>query len=727
MQYPTSPCSIDESFVSYSERLPSLHIPTSPSLLRRQGTTAAHKKRYMHNWENIFGRHTSKYSARGLWDLIKKEGKIVLFLVLLGATVSVLDYGINESIMGLRWTQAKLFTYLESQQPTSPDEVWNYSLGGAIAWGLVFALISISWTHYVDPFAAGSGIPEIKTILSADQRHAPGRYLRSRTLFAKSIGLATAQASGLSVGKEGPFVHTACIICHQLMKHCAFFHRIYRNESLHRHMYNAACAVGVASTFGAPIGGVLFSIEVTSSFLLLSNYWKSFVAAVSGSVMKQVLDYITTQSQQRLHSFQALFPTSYSDKSFGQLELFAFAFLGVLMGVLGATYVSMATRLRRFFAPLNRRFPLLWGGFISVVVTVVVFTPGPFNHLGVSDTLKDLCSPTPLGPNWQWQGSVLGPLAVSAVSKIFITLLSVSLPIPSGDFIPLFTAGAACGRLIGELIIFIFPTVDIVPGGYALVGGAALVASSTHTISVAVIALELTGQFIYFTPLFLAVLLAGGMGKALSVSIYDSVIISKGLPYLPMLLCHELRVANVCARDVMEDQLTCLPNRTTKGEIRALLKRFSRSSVPVVVDRGSRLFCGCVAREDLHALLAEDDHDGASNLPTATTGGMYMRQTEAGSTSTMVVDAVDDDHVVVLSDVVEMSGNVLKVDEDTPLETVHLLFEMLKCAKLFVTKFGVLEGVVTRASMHNRLTYLAPPDPSALMQQPVERHDDMVC
>ncbi|RQM27669.1 hypothetical protein B5M09_000497 [Aphanomyces astaci] len=699
MQYPTSPCSIDESFVSYSERLPSLHIPTSPSLLRRQGTTAAHKKRYMHNWENIFGRHTSKYSARGLWDLIKKEGKIVLFLVLLGATgnvihvfnlafvlaannfnhvVSVLDYGINESIMGLRWTQAKLFTYLESQQPTSPDEVWNYSLGGAIAWGLVFALISISWTHYVDPFAgtlefhvneadvavAGSGIPEIKTILSADQRHAPGRYLRSRTLFAKSIGLATAQASGLSVGKEGPFVHTACIICHQLMKHCAFFHRIYRNESLHRHMYNAACAVGVASTFGAPIGGVLFSIEVTSSFLLLSNYWKSFVAAVSGSVMKQVLDYITTQSQQRLHSFQALFPTSYSDKSFGQLELFAFAFLGVLMGVLGATYVSMATRLRRFFAPLNRRFPLLWGGFISVVVTVVVFTPGPFNHLGVSDTLKDLCSPTPLGPNWQWQGSVLGPLAVSAVSKIFITLLSVSLPIPSGDFIPLFTAGAACGRLIGELIIFIFPTVDIVPGGYALVGGAALVASSTHTISVA---------------------------------------------------------------DVMEDQLTCLPNRTTKGEIRALLKRFSRSSVPVVVDRGSRLFCGCVAREDLHALLAEDDHDGASNLPTATTGGMYMRQTEAGSTSTMVVDAVDDDHVVVLSDVVEMSGNVLKVDEDTPLETVHLLFEMLKCAKLFVTKFGVLEGVVTRASMHNRLTYLAPPDPSALMQQPVERHDDMVC
>ncbi|ETW05497.1 hypothetical protein H310_03258 [Aphanomyces invadans] len=723
MQFPNSPNSVDASFLSYSERLPSLQVPTSPSLLRRQGTTGG-KKRYMHNWENIFGRHTSKYSAKGLWDLVKKEGKIVLFLIILGAAVSVLDYAINESIVGLRSVQSKLFTLLESRSPSSADDgapaVWNYSLLGAIVWGMLFALISISWTHFVDPFAAGSGIPEIKTILSADQRHAPGRYLRSRTLFAKSIGLATAQASGLSVGKEGPFVHTACIICHQLMKHCQFFQRIYRNESLHRHMYNAACAVGVASTFGAPIGGVLFSIEVTSSFLLLSNYWKSFVAAVSGSVMKQVLDYITTQSQQRLHSFQALFPTTYSDKSFGQLELLSFALLGIVLGVLGATYVSMATRLRRFYAPLNRRCPLVWGGFISVIVTLVLFVPGLFNHLGVSLTLKELCAPTPLGPHWQWQQSVFGPLAVSAMSKVFITLLSVSLPIPSGDFIPLFTAGAAFGRIWGELLVVLYPNVEIVPGGYALVGGAALVASSTHTISVAVIALELTGQFIYFTPLFLAVLLAGGMGKALSVSVYDSVIISKGLPYLPMLLCHELRTNNVCAKDVMEEHLTCLPNHTSEGEIQALLKRFGRSSVPVVLDRESRLFCGCVAREDLQALLTDDQATTTSHLHT---NEHILLQQDSMS-------KVADEGTLVLSDVVEMSGNVIKVDEDTPLETVHLLFEMLKCAKLFVTKFGVLEGVVTRASIHNRLTYLAPQDPATPRQereQTVERHDDVVC
>ena len=37
-----------------------------------------------------------------------------------------------------------------------------------------------------------------------------------------------------------------------------------------------------ATAFHAPIGGVLFSIEVTATFYLVSNYWKAFVASISG-------------------------------------------------------------------------------------------------------------------------------------------------------------------------------------------------------------------------------------------------------------------------------------------------------------------------------------------------------------------------------------------------------------------------------------------------------------
>ena len=45
--------------------------------------------------------------------------------------------------------------------------------------------------------AAGSGIPEVKTILSGFVIHG---YLGCRTLFTKSVGLSLSVASGLSLG-----------------------------------------------------------------------------------------------------------------------------------------------------------------------------------------------------------------------------------------------------------------------------------------------------------------------------------------------------------------------------------------------------------------------------------------------------------------------------------------------------------------------------------------------
>jgi len=62
---------------------------------------------------------------------------------------------------------------------------------------------------------------------------------------------------------------TISIIIHHLLE----FSSIY---SIRHH------PIGLATVFNAPIGGLLFSIEVTSTYYLISNYWKSFMAAVAG-------------------------------------------------------------------------------------------------------------------------------------------------------------------------------------------------------------------------------------------------------------------------------------------------------------------------------------------------------------------------------------------------------------------------------------------------------------
>ena len=55
-----------------------------------------------------------------------------------------------------------------------------------------------------------------------------------------------------------------------------------------RSMLAAACAVGVVATFGTPIGGVLFSVEVTAVYYLVGNLWKAFVGAIAAVVFFQV-------------------------------------------------------------------------------------------------------------------------------------------------------------------------------------------------------------------------------------------------------------------------------------------------------------------------------------------------------------------------------------------------------------------------------------------------------
>lgn len=54
-------------------------------------------------------------------------------------------------------------------------------------------------------------------------------------------------------------------------------------------VFSAAAAVGVSLAFGTPIGGVLFSIEVTSSFYLVGNMWRGYFAATFATLFLKII------------------------------------------------------------------------------------------------------------------------------------------------------------------------------------------------------------------------------------------------------------------------------------------------------------------------------------------------------------------------------------------------------------------------------------------------------
>lgn len=122
----------------------------------------------------------------------------------------------------------------------------------------LFALTSASLVKSFAPYAAGSGISEIKCIIAGFVMKG---FLGFWTLLIKSICLPLAIASGLSVGKEGPSVHYAVCTGNVISK---FFDKYKRNAAKTREILSACAAAGVAVAFGSPIGGVLFSLEVGS-------------------------------------------------------------------------------------------------------------------------------------------------------------------------------------------------------------------------------------------------------------------------------------------------------------------------------------------------------------------------------------------------------------------------------------------------------------------------------
>ncbi|UYV79502.1 CLCN2 [Cordylochernes scorpioides] len=163
--------------------------------------------------------------------------------------------GIISSLLSFLMDYAKIWLYRDLTQ---------HILLQYLAWvsfPLILILFSAGFVHVVAPQAIGSGIPEMKTILRGVVLK---EYLTFRTLVSKMIGLTCSLGSGMPLGKEGPFVHVASMVAALLSKIITSFKGIYENESRSTEMLAAACAVGVACSFAAPIGETLTALFKTN-------------------------------------------------------------------------------------------------------------------------------------------------------------------------------------------------------------------------------------------------------------------------------------------------------------------------------------------------------------------------------------------------------------------------------------------------------------------------------
>ncbi|XP_018497155.1 chloride channel protein 2 [Galendromus occidentalis] len=556
----------------------------------------------------------------------KIGGEDWFFLLLLGVISSLISFGMDYGIQ----------TFLRTRQWLYNDLASHLALK-YIAWvffPVLLILFSCGFAHTVAPQAIGSGIPEMKTILRGVVLK---EYLTFKTLVAKVIGLTCTLGSGLPLGKEGPFVHISSLIATVLSKVIYSFKGIYENESRTSEMLAAACAVGVACTFAAPLGGVLFSIEVTSVFFAVRNYWRGFFAAACGALVWQLLGVWLREQD----TITAVFRTNFRmDFPFDLAELLVYAAMGAACGVLGATFVYLHKKIvlfnrkhKRMSAFLQRNrflYPLI----ITTLISTITFPPflGKYMaaELTTHEAIHDLFSnftwgSTDLGVDemivvQRWQENPLESfhftLIMFVIMNLWMTALAATIPVPLGLFIPVFKMGAAFGRLVGESIAQYCPqgirvdsTLDsghnlVIPGGYAVAGAAAMAGAATRTISTCVIAFEMTGQMSHILPVMIAVLIANAVSQMLQPSVYDLIITLKKLPYLPPILSTSSHAHTIYVEDIMVRDVKFIWQGATYRDLKQLLKENKRlMCFPFVESPQSMILLGSIPRVELLRLL----------------------------------------------------------------------------------------------------------------------------
>lgn len=512
-----------------------------------------------------------------LWRQVRRQQTWV-FLLILGICAAILGLAMEQTMHLMILGRNKLAT-------TTSNYFVNYML-----W-VLFAMASCSTAaflvHFVAPYSAGSGIPAVKSILSGVFME---HYLSFRTLIGKVLGLICVISAGMFVGKEGPYVHIATALASQLSR-LPFFAKIQRNEGLKLQLFAAGCAAGVAVTFGAPIGGVIFSIEVTTTYYLIQNLSKGFFCAIVATLFIKLFD---------AHGLIRFFSTDFQPAPYTSYELLAFSLIGITFGLLGVLfnkYVKLLAQLRRNYKIFNtsRYGQVLVIAMISALVT---FPIQPL-RLGSSSVLNDLFSTSPL-TNWQ-QPNVYFLLVAVVVLEFIMCGISVGLPIPCGLYTQMFILGAALGRLVGEVLHVWNILPGLVPAGYAVVGAAAFAAGTTRTLSSSIICFELTRQLEHLLPVLLAVLIASAVGNFFGPSIYDELLKMKGLPYMPPFKSSQS--GHRTAKSLMRTDVLYLTTDSTFEDVQNLLIQSHYGSFPLVQSRRSRTLLGVIPRRFLERTL----------------------------------------------------------------------------------------------------------------------------
>ncbi|KAF2010199.1 hypothetical protein BU24DRAFT_428214, partial [Aaosphaeria arxii CBS 175.79] len=572
-----------------------------------------------------------------------------------------------------------------------------------ILFAALFSLTAATLVKSFAPYAAGSGISEIKCIIAGFVMKG---FLGAWTLAIKSIGLPLAIASGLSVGKEGPSVHYAVCTGNVISR---FFDKYRRNAAKTREILSASAAAGVGVAFGSPIGGVLFSLEEMSNHFPLKTMWRSyFCALVATAVLAAMNPFRTGQL--------VMFEVKY-DRDWHFFETLFYIIIGIFGGLYGAFVIKWNLRVQSFRKKYLAQYPIIESVTLAVVTAIICY-PNMFLRIDMTESMEVLFAECEGGnsydalcePKNRWH--VILSLLIATILRTFLVIISYGCKVPAGIFVPSMAIGALFGRMLGIFVQSLqesFPGAAlfascgpdgpcITPGTYAFLGAAAALSGIMHiSVSVVVIMFEITGALTYILPTMIVV----GVTKVVSErfghgGIADRAIWFNGFPFLDN---KEEHTFGVPVSQVMVSRVVSLP--ATGIDLRSLERLMSDNQYqgyPIVDDAASKILVGYIGRTELQYALerAKRDQMAPAHAKCTFTSTGLAQETPSSQAPSVTFDTMSaTSHQVQIDLSKFIDPTPLAVHPRLPLETVMELFKKMGPRVILIEYRGRLTGLVT--------------------------------
>lgn len=552
----------------------------------------------------------SEERQKGYKFVIQKSIARWFIFLIIGIITALIACFIDISIEELSKRKYKMLSKYVDEYVTQGKLYIPYFLW--IIMNIIPVLIGSTLVSYVEPIAAGSGIPQVKCYLNGVK---VPRVVRIKTVIVKSIGVVCSVVGGLAGGKEGPMIHSGAVVAAGISqgKSSTFktdfkIFEYFRDDHEKRDFVSGGAAAGVSAAFGAPVGGVLFSLEEGASFWNQSLTWRTFFASVISTFTLNVVLSAYHGVPGNINYPGLLNLGKFARFNYELFELPIFVLMGAFGGLLGAVWNHMNYKLAVF---RMRYIKKKWLKVLECCLVACLSATAGFLMIFFLNDCKPLGQdntkyPTQLYcddgqfnvPASIWfqtpEASVRSllhdppnthnsiSLATFVVVYYFLACWTYGLSTSIGLFIPTLLTGAAWGRLVSIGLCNIFSNDTIVdPGKYALIGAAAQLGGVVRmTISLTVIIMETTGDISFALPLIITLIAAKWTGDFFNEGIYDTFIQMTGVPLLgwePPPLAHNMYASEVMAHPVVT--LNCVEK---VRRIVDLLRTTTHNGFPVV-------------------------------------------------------------------------------------------------------------------------------------------------